>query len=59
MLREAIQSYEEMVRRAAGGVLGAGDILVVAAGMPFGPAGTTNNLCVVSVSCRCRLPWSA
>jgi pyruvate kinase len=50
-----VQSYEEMVRVAselAKGeqFAGPGDTLVVVAGIPFGQAGTTNNLRVVSVS---------
>jgi len=52
---EHVQSYEEMVRVATElakreEFAGPGDILVVVAGIPFGQAGTTNNLRVVSVS---------
>src|SRR5215475_10360160 len=54
-LSEHVQSYEEMVAVAAElakkeGFAGAGDTLVVVAGIPLGQAGTTNNLRVVSVS---------
>jgi pyruvate kinase len=50
-----VQSYEEMVRRATElakreEFAGAGDTLVIVAGIPLGQAGTTNNLRVVSVS---------
>ncbi len=50
-----VRSYEEMVSRATElakreGVAGAGDTLVVVAGIPLGQGGTTNNLRVVSVS---------
>ena len=52
---EYVQSYEEMVGRATElakreEFAGAGDTLVVVAGIPLGQAGTTNNLRVVSVS---------
>src|SRR5215510_2888850 len=55
VLCENVQSYEEMVRRATElakreEFAGAGDTLVVVAGIPLGRAGTTNNLRVVSVS---------
>jgi len=55
VLCENVQSYEEMVRRATElakreGFAGAGDTLVVVAGIPLGDAGITNNLRVVSVS---------
>jgi len=55
VLCEEVQSYEEMVRRATElakreEFAGAGDSLVVVAGIPLGRAGTTNNLRVVSVS---------
>jgi len=55
VLCENVQSYEEMVRRATElakreEFAGAGDSLVVVAGIPLGRAGTTNNLRVVSVS---------
>ena len=55
MLCENVQSYEEMVRRATElakreGFAGAGDTLVVVAGIPLGDAGTTSNLRVASVS---------
>jgi len=54
VLCENVQSYEEMVRRATElakqeQFAGAGDIVVVVAGIPLGQAGTTNNLRVVSV----------
>jgi pyruvate kinase len=54
-LSDHVQSYEEMVRRATElakqeEIAGAGDTLVVVAGIPLGHAGTTNNLRVVSVS---------
>lgn len=49
-----VQTYEEMVARATElakqeKFAGPGDHLVVVAGIPFGQAGTTNNLRVVSV----------
>lgn len=54
-LSEHVQSYEEMVSRATElakreKFAGAGDTLVVVAGIPLGQGGTTNNLRVVSVS---------
>jgi pyruvate kinase len=54
VLAEDVQSYEEMVERATGLAVeqefaSRGDRLVVVAGIPFGQAGTTNNLRVVSV----------
>jgi pyruvate kinase len=54
-LSEYVQNYEEMVRVATElakkeKFAGAGDTLVVVAGIPLGQAGTTNNLRVVSVS---------
>jgi pyruvate kinase len=55
VLCENVHSYEEMVRRATElarqeEFAGAGDIVVVVAGIPLGQAGTTNNLRVASVS---------
>jgi pyruvate kinase len=57
VLSEDVQSYEEMVEHAtelaiAEGFARAGDHLVVVAGIPFGKAGTTNNLRIVSVPNR-------
>jgi pyruvate kinase len=54
VLSEDVQSYEEMVQRATGFARAeefatSKDLLVVVAGIPFGQAGTTNNLRVVSV----------
>jgi len=54
-ISEHVQSYEEMVSRATElakrqGYASAGDTLVVVAGIPLGPGGTTNNLRVVAVS---------
>jgi pyruvate kinase len=54
-LCDTVQSYEEMVRRATElakreKFAGAGDALVVVAGIPLGEGGTTNNLRVVWVS---------
>ena len=54
VLSSDVRSYEEMVERAADlaverGFAGRGDNIVVVAGIPFGQAGTTNNLRVVSV----------
>jgi pyruvate kinase len=55
VLSEDVHSYEEMVERATAFTVKeefarARDLLVVVAGIPFGQAGTTNNLRVVSVS---------
>jgi pyruvate kinase len=55
VLSEDVHSYEEMVERATAFTVEeefarARDLLVVVAGIPFGEAGTTNNLRVVSVS---------
>jgi pyruvate kinase len=55
VLSEDVHSYEEMVERATAFTVEeefarARDLLVVVAGIPFGQAGTTNNLRVVSVS---------
>ena len=52
---EEIGSFREMVERASGhaineGYARQGDYIVVIAGVPFGQAGTTNNIRVVSVS---------
>jgi pyruvate kinase len=52
---EEIGSFREMVERAAGharneGYAKRGDNIVVIAGVPFGQAGTTNNIRVLSVS---------
>jgi len=52
---EEIGSFREMVERASGhaineGYAKQGDYIVVIAGVPFGQAGTTNNIRVVSVS---------
>ncbi len=49
-----VRSYEEMVERAAAVALqeqyaSSRDLLVVVAGIPFGQAGTTNNLRIVSL----------
>jgi pyruvate kinase len=54
VLSEDIHSYEEMVERAAEQALQQefaqpADLIVVVAGIPFGQAGTTNNLRVVQV----------
>jgi len=54
ILSSDVHSYEEMVERAAELAVGRefaarGDNIVVVAGIPFGRAGTTNNLRVVSV----------
>jgi len=55
VLSEDVHSYEEMVERATAFTVEeefarARDLLVLVAGIPFGQAGTTNNLRVVSVS---------
>jgi pyruvate kinase len=55
LLSEDVKTYEEMVEHATAFALreefaAVGDILVVVAGIPFGQAGTTNNLRVTSVS---------
>jgi pyruvate kinase len=55
VLSEDVQSYEQMVEHATELALQEefarkGDLLVVVAGIPFGRAGTTNNLRVVSVA---------
>nr|WP_028161499.1 pyruvate kinase [Bradyrhizobium elkanii] len=55
VLSDDVKAYEEMVSRATElakreGFAGAGDSLVVVAGIPLGQGGTTNNLRVVSVS---------
>jgi pyruvate kinase len=57
VLSEDVQSYEEMVERATAFAIDQGfasseDLLIVVAGIPFGQAGTTNNLRVVSVNRR-------
>jgi pyruvate kinase len=54
VLSEDIHSYEEMVTRAAETAMTEefarlGDQIVVVAGIPFGQAGTTNNLRVIQV----------
>jgi pyruvate kinase len=54
VLSEDVHSYEEMVERATALAMDQGfasdkDLLVVVAGIPFGQAGTTNNLRVVSI----------
>ncbi|MEY9248646.1 pyruvate kinase [Bradyrhizobium elkanii] len=54
VLSDDVQSYEEMVERAttfahAEQFASSRDLLVVVAGIPFGQAGTTNNLRVVSL----------
>jgi pyruvate kinase len=54
VLSEDIHSYEEMVNRAAETAMSEefarpGDQIVVVAGIPFGQAGTTNNLRVIQV----------
>jgi pyruvate kinase len=55
VLSSDVTSDEEMVERAAAlavgeGFASPGDTLVVVAGIPFGQAGTTNNLRVMSIS---------
>jgi len=57
VLSEDIHSYEEMVDRAAEAALAEAfakpaESIVVVAGIPFGEAGTTNNLRVVQISRR-------
>jgi len=54
LLSDDVHSYEEMVSRAVGSTLEEGfakkgDVIVVVAGIPFGQAGTTNNLRVVQL----------
>jgi pyruvate kinase len=54
VLSQDIQTYEEMVDRAVAQALAEGfahpaDLIVVVAGIPFGQAGTTNNLRIVQV----------
>jgi len=54
VLAEDVHSYEEMVEQATALAMDQGfasvrDILVVVAGIPFGQAGNTNNLRVVSI----------
>lgn len=54
VLSDDVRSYEEMVERATAFALAeqfasSRDLLVVVAGIPFGQAGTTNNLRVVSL----------
>jgi pyruvate kinase len=54
ILSQDVHSYEEMVTRAAETVIAEGfarpaDQIVVVAGIPFGQAGTTNNLRVIQV----------
>jgi pyruvate kinase len=54
VLSEDIRSYEEMVERATALALkeefaSTQDLLVAVAGIPFGQAGTTNNLRVISL----------
>ena len=54
VLSEEIHTYEEMVERAVAAAQAEefarpGDTMVVVAGIPFGQAGTTNNLRVVQV----------
>ncbi len=46
-IEHVVESAVEMARQA--GVAGPGDLLVIAAGVPFGRAGTTNTLRVVAV----------
>jgi pyruvate kinase len=55
VLSEDVHSYEEMVERAAATAISEefaapADQIVVVAGVPFGQAGTTNNLRVVQLS---------
>ncbi|MFG3595334.1 pyruvate kinase [Bradyrhizobium sp. RDI18] len=55
VLSEDVQSYEEMVQRATTFACeekfaASRDLLVVVAGIPFGQAGTTNNLRVVAIT---------
>ncbi|GAC1497913.1 MAG: hypothetical protein NVS2B1_06560 [Bradyrhizobium sp.] len=57
VLSEDIHSYEEMVDRAAEAALAEAfaqplESIVVVAGIPFGEAGTTNNLRVVQIGRR-------
>ena len=53
VLSEDVRSYEEMVERATAFALdefaSSRDLLVVVAGIPFGHAGTTNNVRVISL----------
>ena len=55
VLSKDVNTYEEMVDHATGTARGRGDfakpsdVIVVVAGVPFGEAGTTNNLRVVQV----------
>ena len=54
VLSQDIGSYEEMVERAVAATVEEsfaqrGDSIVIVAGVPFGQAGTTNNLRVVQV----------
>ena len=54
MLSSHVNSYEEMVERATQTALAEessrrADSIVVVAGIPFGEAGTTNNLRVVQI----------
>jgi pyruvate kinase len=54
VLAQNIHSYEEMVEQATALAMDQGfasvrDLLVVVAGIPFGQAGNTNNLRVVSI----------
>lgn len=53
-LMRSIGTYDEMVERAAGGVIasrlaGRGDSIVVVAGIPFGESGTTNNVRILKI----------
>jgi pyruvate kinase len=55
VLSKDVSSYEEMVDRATQTALSeefakATDSIVVVAGIPFGEAGTTNNLRVVQIA---------
>lgn len=50
-----VQTYEEMVERATAfaideGLVSGNDLLVVVAGVPFGQAGSTNNLRIISIA---------
>ena len=54
LLAEDVHSYEEMVEHATQRAVSEGfahqaDLIVVVAGIPFGKAGTTNNLRVVHI----------
>ncbi|HEY9568943.1 MAG TPA: pyruvate kinase [Thalassobaculum sp.] len=55
VVSEEIHTYEEMLEKACGIAVrekfaGAGDLMVVVAGIPFGQTGSTNNLRVVQIA---------